>query len=221
MLERALNPNDIVGLLSKLKAKTPDYSPDMMAARRAAFVNQAIAIKFDGPKQGGKGGGDGGSSSMGGSGGSGALGGTAQGVLLQAVVGFGVIAGMLTTAYAFRDQITSLLQDNEVVVEITQAPDFDSPDSGIAPPAPESPLPEVPPTEIADPPATPSPDTLTEGNSAPESSSDEQGISENPEEPKDNGLHLGQTPGAPEPPNQDKPDKPDKPEKPNKPGKNK
>jgi hypothetical protein len=110
MLERALNPNDIVGLLSKLKAKTPDYSPDMMAARRAAFVNQAIAIKFDGPKQGGKGGGDGGSSSMGGSSGSGALGGTttAQGVFCcKQWSGLGSLPGCLRllTRFATRSPV--------------------------------------------------------------------------------------------------------------------
>ena len=83
---QSFSSRDIIGLLTKLRLKTPDYPSDLMAARKAAFLRQAITIKFNGPKQGGKGGGDGGSLSSGSSG-SGTLGGmsAAQSVLLQAV----------------------------------------------------------------------------------------------------------------------------------------
>lgn len=53
------NQVEIIELLSRLKAETPDYASDLIAARKAAFISQAVAIKFDEPKQGGKSGGDG------------------------------------------------------------------------------------------------------------------------------------------------------------------
>lgn len=211
--------NEIIKLLAKLKAETPDYPIDLMAARKAAFIDQVVAIQFDGPKQGGKGGGDGGSGTSAGSGGSGVLSGmsTAQGILLQAVIGVWIIAAMLTTAYVFRDQIIDLLQDNGIVVEMMQAPSIESTDPAFVAPTAESPSPDVSPTEIASPSATPIPDALSEAESDSESASDGQDISENPDETKENqGLHLGQTPGAPDNPNQGKPDKPDKNNKNNK-----
>ena len=54
-----IKPKEVIDLLSKLKTETPDYPSDLLAARKSAFINQAITIKFEGPKQGGKGGGDG------------------------------------------------------------------------------------------------------------------------------------------------------------------
>jgi hypothetical protein len=213
------NQNEIIKLLSRLKAETPDYPSDLMAARKAAFINQVVAIQFDGPKQGGKGGGDGGSGTSTRSGGSGALSGmsTAQGILLQAVIGVWIIAAMLTTAYIFRDRIIDLLQNNGIVVELTQAPAIEYTDPAIVAPAAESPSPDVSPTEITSPSATPVPGTLSEGESSSESSSEGQGISENPDETRENqGLHLGQTPGAPDTSNQNKPDKPKKSNKSNK-----
>ena len=211
----SVNPsqNEIVNLLSKLKNETPEYPSDLFAARKAAFIEQAIAIQFNGPKQGGKGGGDGGSSSLGGSGGSGALGGmsTAQGFLLQAVIGVWIIAGMLTAAYVFRDQIIDLLQDNGFIVETTQAPFIDSPAPEMVEPAGESPLPEIPPTGGVSP-----------EDAIPEEASGNQAISENTEDTNNNpGLHLGQTPGAPDTPNEEKPDNPNKPDQPDKPDKKK
>jgi len=207
------NQNEIIELLSRLKAETPDYHSDLLAARKAAFINQAVAIQFDGPKQGGKGGGDGGSGTSAGSGGAGTLSGmsAAQGILLQAVVGVWIIAAMLTTAYIFRDRIIDLLQNNGIVVEMMRAPSIESTDPVMVAPAAESPSPDVPPTEITAPSATPAPDASSEGESASESSSEGQSVSENPDDTKDNqGLHLGQTPGAPDNPNKGKPDKPDK-----------
>jgi len=220
MFNKTPSQKEIINLLSRLKDGTPDYPSDLLAARKAAFLNQAITIKFEGPKQGGKGGGDGGSSSAtGGAGGSGALGGMSatQGILLQAVIGVWIIAGMLTAAYVFRDQIIDLLQDNGIVVEMTQAPFVDSPESEVVTPAAESPLPEVLPTEVTSPSATPAPDALSEGEPVPDGLPEGQSVSENPTNPNDNqGLHLGQTPGAPDTPNQDKENNPNKPDKPDK-----
>jgi len=216
--------NEIVNLLSKLKNETPEYPSDLLAARKAAFIEQAVGIQFNGPKQGGKGGGDGGSSSLGGSGGPGALGGmsTAQGFLLQAVVGVWIIAGMLTAAYVFRDQIIDLLQDNGIVVEMTQAPSIDSPAPVMVEPAGESPLPVIPPTGAISSSETPVPETVLEEEVIAEDSSGDSAISENPEDTKDNpGLHLGQTPDAPDTPNEKKPDNPNKPDQPDKPDKKK
>ncbi|MGB7875728.1 MAG: hypothetical protein WBL25_15205 [Anaerolineales bacterium] len=212
MFERSLNPNDIINLLSRLKAKTPDYPLEMKVARKTAFMKQVVAINISGPSLGGKGGGDGGSGLSGGSGGPGALGGmsTAQGILLQAVVGVWIIAGMLTAAYVFRGQIIDLLQDNGIVsVEMTQAPSIDSPA-----PVMEIPSLEVPPTEITPPSGTAVPESVSEGEIAPEASSDTQDTSDTSVDNNDKpGLHLGQTPGAPDTPNQDNPNKPDKPKK--------
>lgn len=209
MLERSFTSNDIIGLLSKLKLKTPDYPVELLAARKAAFLKQAATVHIDSPNQGGKGGGDGGGSLSGGSGGSGALGGmtTAQGILLQAVIGVWVIAAMLTAAYVFRNQIVDLLQDYGVVsVEMTQVPYFDSPA-----PVTEIPSQEVPPTETIFPTGTAVPGVISNEETSPETSSDTQDASGPTDENNDNqGLHLGQTPGPPDPPNQDKPDKPEK-----------
>ena len=220
MLERSLNPNDVINLLSKLKARTPDYPPDLLAARKATFLKQVVTINIESP---GKGGGDGGSLSSG-SGGSGALGGmsTAQAILLQAVIGVWIIAAMLTASYFFRDEIINLLQDYGIVtVEVTQVPSLDSP-APVINPALEAPSPDAPPTDSL-PSATAVPETLSESETASdESSPEDQNSSVNPDDNKDNqGLHLGQTPGAPDTPNQDNTDKPDKPENPNKPNKKK
>lgn len=207
MLERSLNPQDIIGLLSKLGASTPDYPADLMAARKAAFTEQAVAVKFHGHGHSGKGGGDGGSA---GSGGSGALGGmtSAQGIMLQAVIGVWIIAAMLTVAYVFRNQIIDLLQNNHLIsVEVTQVPAIDSTLPALTTPAtevsptstlwtatPGVPSSESPSIEVA-------PDGSSEIQNTPDGTKDDQ------------GLHLGQTPGPPDTPNQDKPKKPDKPQK--------
>ena len=218
MFERSFTSNDIIGLLTKLKLRTPDYPSDLMAIRKAAFLKQAITIKFEGPKQGGKGGGDGGSLSSGSSG-SGALGGmsAAQTVLLQAVIGVWIIAAMLTAAYVFRDQIIALLQDYDIVsVEMTQVPSIDSSAPAIESPVIEIPSPDASSTVDTSPSATALPDASVEGETVSDPATGEQETSEPSDNTKDNpGLHLGQTPGAPDTPNQE----PDKPEKPDKPGK--
>jgi hypothetical protein len=214
MFERSPNPQDIIGLLSKLKDSTPDYPADLMAARKAAFTKQTLAIKFHGHS--GKGGGDGGSAGSGGSGGSGALGGmsTAQGIMLQAVIGVWIIAAMLTAAYVFRNQIIDLLQNNHIIsVEVTQVPAIDSTLPDLI-----TPVAEATPTSIfatATPGAPSSESPIIEV--APDGSSNIQNTPESTKE--DQGLHLGQTPGPPDTPNQDNPGNPNKPDKPDKPDK--
>lgn len=54
------NYGEIVRLLSRLTENTPDYPTDLLAARCEIFVQQALAIQFDGSGLSGKGGGDGG-----------------------------------------------------------------------------------------------------------------------------------------------------------------
>jgi hypothetical protein len=218
MFERSLNSQDIIGLLSKLKAGTPDYPTGLMAARRASFMKQAVTLKIHGRGHSGKGGGDGGSAGSGGSGGSGALGGmsTAQSILLQAVIGVWIVAALLTAAYVFRNQIIDLLQDNHLIsVKMTQAPAIDSTLPVLVTPATEISPTQATSTSI---PPTATPGTLSSGTPGIEATPDGSSIIQNtPDSTKDNqGLHLGQTPGPPDTPNQDKPDKPGKPDKPKK-----
>ena len=59
------NYQEIVRLLSRLKERTPDYPPDLLATRSEIFVQQALAIQFDGSGLSGKGGEDGGDSEPG------------------------------------------------------------------------------------------------------------------------------------------------------------
>ena len=51
-----MNTKEITDLLSKLKAETPDYPADLLAAGKASFLKQAVNIKIDGKGQGGEGG---------------------------------------------------------------------------------------------------------------------------------------------------------------------
>src|SRR3990172_6915523 len=114
MPKRSLNPKDITTLLGKLKDETPEYPAELLEARKAAFLKQAVTLKIEGKGQGGEGGQEGGTSGSGGSGT--ALGGgtAALGFILQAVIGFSVIAAMLLTAFAFRKQIAEILRGGEV-----------------------------------------------------------------------------------------------------------
>lgn len=205
MSKQTLTSQDVIGLISNLKDTTPDYPTDLLAARRAAFLQQIIAINIDGSGLGGKGGGDGGIGGSGGTGGSEALGGmtTAQSILLQAVIGVWVVAAMLTAAYVFRDQIIDLLQDNGIV-EVTEASISESTVPAIIATATEIPTIEFTSTPVA-------PGNLPVIEATLDNSSESQIPTESTKD--DPGLHLGQTPGAPDTPNQDKPDKPDKPDK--------
>lgn len=206
MSKPPLHSQDVIGLISKLKEGTPEYPTDLLAARKATFLQQLVAINIAGSGLSGKGGGDGGIGGSGGTGGSGALGGvsTAQTILLQAVIGVWVVAAMLTAAYVFRDQIIDLLQDNGIV-EMTQIPSGE-----FAVPATIAPATEIPTLEFTSTPIPTAPDDQPVIETAPDNSSDSLST---PESTKQNpGLHLGQTPGAPDTPNQNKPDKPDKPD---------
>jgi len=219
MAGRPVNPEKIIELLAELKTKTPDYPPELLEARKAAFMQQVISIGMQGNGPGGEsGGGNGGGS---GGSGSGAFGGMSgiQGVLLQATIGVWVIAAMLTAAYVFRDQIVDLLQGNRTV-EVTQAPPVEQmPTEFVAP------LIEPSPTELL-PTETPEPVFAGDGSEDYSERILEDGVpSETVEGAVDeNGKALGLTPGAPDVPgqgdpnatNKDKnstPDKPDKPEK--------
>ena len=212
---------EIVELLSRLKAETPDYPAHLLAARKNSFLNQAASLKIQGKGQGGEGGQQG---SSGGTSSSGtALGGstTVQGIILQAVIGFGLVAtmliGMLTGNYLFSDQISDGLEEDIVA-------GIESPASTILP------VPDASATPTEDEPVVATPEvtvTVTESNTTLENLYDDPafiddllaGIKDNP------GLHLGQVTGTPAAPgqgnpgNQNQPDKPDKPNKPDKPDK--
>ncbi len=208
MSRQPLNSQDIVGLISKLKDSTPDYPTELLAARKASFLQQAVSINLNGNGLGGKGGGDGGIGSSGGTGGTSALGGlsTAQTILLQAVIGVWVIAAMLTAAYVFRDQIIDVLQRNGIVVETAQAPVSEPSVLGSPSPTAEVPTLDFTPTFLA---TTPGDSSAIEATPAAPS-----GVQSTPTTSKENpGLHLGQTPGSPDTPNQNKPDKTPKPDK--------
>lgn len=221
--KKPLNTKEITDLLSKLKAETPEYPSDLLAAKKAAFLKHAVNIKIDGGGQSGESGHQGGSGSSGGSGT--ALGGgpTTQGFLLQALIGIGIIAAMLSASYIFRDQINDILGGNEVsaleevsspsVVSSPLAPVTSSPISLDLTATPSAIVPTGTPTVLDDTNPEITPDILN------------LQVAEGTGTPGDNGLHLGQTPGTPAAPghgnpgNENKPDKPTKPPKPPKPNK--
>lgn len=210
---------DIIGLLSKLKAQTPEYPTNMLAARKDAFIKQAATLRIQGKGQGGEGGEQGGSSGSSGPAGS-ALGGTttAQGIVLQALVGFGLVAtmlaGMLTGDYLVRDLRENSSEDRTV-------PATDSPDVGSLT-APVIPTEDVP--------LTTTPEIIVTVEGTPPAvvinvEDDIDLLKDLHKDKKDNpGLHLGLAPGTPAAPGQGNPfninkpektEKPDKPEKPN------
>ena len=215
---KPLKTKEITELLSKLKAETPEYPSELMEARKAAFLKQAVNIKIDRTGQGGQQGGSGGS------GGSGAAlgGGSVPGVLLQALIGITVVTALLLAAYAYRNQHGDESQDTKVVAQEELAIS--------SPLAPET-VTAIPGSVTPELTASPTPtgtllvldDISINGASVAEELQSDNGV------PNvintDNGLHLGQTPGTPAAPGQgnsgnpNKPDKPDKPEKPDKPKK--
>jgi len=223
MAGRSVDPEKIIELLAELKEKTPEYPPDLMAARKAAFMQHAVSINLQSKGPGSQSGGGSGSGGSGPSGGTGFFGGLSatQGILLQATIGVWIIAAMLTAAYAFRDQIVELLQHNGIA-EVTQAP-------LVAPASTEfvSPVTELSPTEL---PPTETPVPAFVGDESEDYSEEvDNGVPvEVSEEAVDeNGKALGLTPGAPDvsgqgdpkATNKDKntpPGQTDKPEKPQK-----
>jgi hypothetical protein len=137
MPEEPLERQDIIELLAKLKAETPDYPADLVEARKAAYLKQIVEIQISRKDQGGEAGKRG--RAGGGSGSGAALGGgtLAQGISLKAAIAVGVVIAMLTAAYLFRDQIVDFLAENNIInVEETATP-------SIAP-APAGPATEMP-----------------------------------------------------------------------------
>lgn len=232
MPKRSLDQKEIIGLLSKLKEQTPEYPANLLESRKAAFLKQAATLKIQGKGQGGEGGAEGGGSGTGGS--SATLGGTAaQGFILQAVIGFSMIAALLLTAFAYREQISVVLRENEVVTvgealgETQTALSLSTPTAvfsatPVISPSPTQAIPTVTATVQDDTNLNITPQIVVEGTIKVEGTPD--GTKSN------NGLHLGQTPGTPAAPGQGnpgnvnqpdkpKPDKPGKPEKPERPEK--
>ena len=213
MTKRPITPQALINLLGKLKGTTPDYPADLMAARKAAFLKHIATLpKPPGGETGGGGSGGGGSGSGGESGLFGGMS-TAQGILVQATIGVWVVAAMATTAYAFRDKIADLLQDNGTVnAEMTQESPIE-----LSAPVVTSPPTEIPPTEpptafVSEGPDGVPVEVTPEGPAS---------VQEEPDAKKDKGKHLGQTPGPPDSPgHNNKPEKLDRPDKPGKPKKN-
>lgn len=229
---RSLNPKDIIKLLTQLKEQTPEYPAQLLEARKAALLKQAATLKLQGKGQGGEGGSEGGSSGSGGAGGA-LSGGAAQGMLLQAIVGFSLITAMLLTAYNYREKIADILRDNDSVTEVEVVAGSQTP-AGLSTPTPFettiTPVVSQSPTQILPTGTLPGLVGTPLVGGTPPVLKTPGGTKTNP------GLHLGKTPGTPaapghgnpgnthqpdKPDQPDRPDKPDRPEKPPKPPKNK
>jgi len=221
MAKNTMNSKEIIDLLGKAKAGTPDYPADLMAARKAAFLKQSIVVKIDTKGQGGQ---QGGSSGSGGGSGAALGGGSAvPGVLLQALIGLSIVAAMFLAAYAYRDQITEVLRGSEVAAmeDSSQPLLLSSGTTVTVAPNPVAPG-LVGPSPVGVPTSTPVAGTQdgTEINGAVVAEgtlSVESNIAEGTK--TNNGLHLGQTPGTPAAPGQDNPGNPNQPDKPEKPTK--
>lgn len=215
MSKLAPDTKEIIRLLSQLKAETPEYPADLLAVRKAAFIKKLAALSTQGNGPGGEqGGGTSGSgTSLGGST-------TAPGIILQVLVGFGLVAAMLIGSYILRDPVNGLLKETMV----SAAAQEEAIDPTLVPVtgAIATPIGTILPTATVPPTSTPGV-TTTPAGSNPAVESETEG---NPLNSTDNpGLQLGKTPGTPAAPGQgnpgniNQPDKPDKPEKPDKPGK--
>jgi hypothetical protein len=209
MPKRTPSPEEITGLLSKLKDGTPEYPADQLAARKSAFLKQAGTINIQGKGQGGKGGGQAGNGGPGATQGGGL---TGPGFLLQALIGIGLIVALLSAAFVYRDQINDLLAGNEnkvVTVEDALIPTGISTDTALAtsslPPTTTST--PVPPTGTA----TGYPTTV---NGTPLIGSTPVIVGTLDGTQGNNGLHLGQTPGTPAAPGQGNPGNPNQPDDP-------
>jgi hypothetical protein len=142
---------------------------------------------------------------------------------LQALVGFSVVAALLLTSFAYREQIGEILKNRNKVIAVAETgttPGVSTP-TAIATASPGltgSPTAGTPTAT-----ATGLELINMEGITVVDGTVFIDGI---PVGTKTNsGLHLGQTPGAPAAPgqgnpgNENQPDKPDKPDNPNKPDK--
>jgi hypothetical protein len=219
----AMTPPDskqIIELLAKLKLETPDYPANMLAVRRAAFISQATTLRIQGKGQGGEGGQQGGNAGSGGSGAALGSSTTAQGIILQAAIGLGLVAamlaGLLTGSYLVRDQESERTEERVVT-----SGEFPKPGPVLVPipsPNPENSLPAVVTPEITV--------TVTASNTPVVVESDDFSIFDdsNDNNKSNPGLHLGQTPGMPAAPglgnpgNVNQPDRPDRPDRPKNPG---
>ena len=229
--KRSLDSKEIIDLLSKLKEETPEYPAQMMEARKAAFLKQAANLRIPGEGNGGEGSSDAGGSGSGGTGGGAAF----QGIVLQALIAVSVIGALIATAFAYREQISDIVQGNEVVaVEDISAPFTVSTPTPFATATPvpsgtstvETPTMET----LTGTPTGPGYVILIDGKPVVVITLPENGtpyiLVEVLDGSKTNsGLHLGQTPGTPAAPgqgnpgNENQPDKPDNPDKPDKPTK--
>lgn len=214
----SFSPKEIINLLSKLKASTPDYPAEMFSARKAVFLKQVAAIQMQSGGPGGNGG-----PQTGGSGS--ALGGSsvAPSIAFQALIALGLVTAMLVGAYLNRDQIEEPSGDKTVagleelsastILPLTGGSGTSAvtavPSEGI----PTMTVPAISVTGTVTPVSSPIIDDLQDVLSGSDRT--------NP------GLHLGEGDGTPAAPGQgnpgninqpDKPDKPDKPKKPRKPG---
>ena len=140
MPEEPLERQDIIELLAKLKAETPDYPADLVEARKATYLKQIVEIQISRKDQGGeagKRGRAGGGSGSGAALGSGML---AQGISLKAAIAVGVVITMLTAAYLFRDQIVDFLAENNIIIveETATAPIVPAPAGSATLSAPSS-----------------------------------------------------------------------------------
>ena len=221
---KPLNTKEITDLLSKLKDKTPDYPSDMMAAKKAAFLKQAVYIKIDTKSQGG----EGGSSGSGSSGSAFGGGAATPGTLLQALIGIGLVAAISLAAYALHDQIDEIWQANEgrAREELSQPSIVSTepiPGTVTAVPSPiASALAFVAPSGEIVPTGTPGGGDNTALNGAAVVAGTPGAEIASEKTKTNSGLHLGQTPGTPAAPGQGNPgnvNKPEKPEKPEKPPK--
>jgi hypothetical protein len=203
---------EIIRLLSKLKAATPEYPVGMLAARKAAFIKH---ISFLPGRMGGKGGGSG---QAGGGGAGTTLSGSAgaSGVTLQTVLGLGLLVVILAGANFIRDKVIDLFE-KDIVVATTESPVLPVfTEAGTFATQEATPLPPGISRTVVTPTAEPTRTRhtpLVEPNNI--LAENETHGSSNP------GLHLGQTPGAPAAPGQGNPgniNQPEKPEK-QKPGK--
>jgi len=235
MPKQSFNSKEIIRLLSELKSETPEYPSKLLEARKVAFLKQAATLKIQGKGPGGEGGQQGGSSGSGGSGA--ALGGgtAAQGFVLQALVGFSVVAALLLTAFAYREQIGEILQNRREVVAISEIKTVTAEWTA-------SPVPTVSPSFTGSPTAgiaTPTGTGLeaingegltiidgtlcVDGTLVLEGTTVIEGtlvFDGTPVGTKANsGLHLGQTPGTPAAPGQGNPGNPNQPDQPAKPTK--
>ena len=232
MPKPTLNPKEITQLLSKLKDTTPEYPADLLEARKAAFLKHASTINLPGKGSGGAGG-------QGGSGGPGVTPGggpAAPGFLMQALIGLGLVAALLSAAFLYHNQINDLLAGNGIQVVSVESPPTPADIPATTPPVTASLLPTVaspepstsstatPPTGTATAPATivvngtpvvgstpviaDIPDGTPVVGSTPVIVDIPDGTQGN------NGLHLGQTPGAPAAPGQGNPGNVNQPDNP-------